>query len=389
LDRPPAAREPLRSPLAGLALALASLSAAALAAEAALRAFPAAIPAGVYGAGRFDPYLRMSVRSSDVFYTRAGVVRKRPNPDGFLDVVHELAKPRGALRVGFFGDSYVEANQVPTETTFFRLLPPLLAPLAVESFGFGLSGWGTLHALRAYEAFAPRYDLDLAVYVFVENDPGDNELGLSRHRHDAAMPYATLHDEAPGYRVHEASVPEPSLTRRIAKEVHRRSLLAQVVRVRGRLLLREGIRLAARPSDREMTSRAPKQAGARPDPNDLPNSWPEAERRDVELLTERLLAAWMGAADSQGRGLAVLYVPRNQRQLRGVIRVEDTWLPWLREVCGRLGLALLDPSDALAARLAAGEAVYDDHWTRAGHEEVARFLAAELPALLGEREARR
>ena len=85
-----------------------------------------------------------------------------------------------------------------------RRLPALLAPRAVETLGFGLSGWGTLQALRAFEVMAPRYDVDLAVYVFVENDPGDNALALSEHRHDAAMPYAELADEPPGYRVREA-----------------------------------------------------------------------------------------------------------------------------------------------------------------------------------------
>ena len=72
--------------------------------------FPALIPAGVYGAGRFDPGLGMQVRAGEVLYTRSGVVRKRANPDGFLDVAHASAKPPGTLRVGFFGDSYVEAQ---------------------------------------------------------------------------------------------------------------------------------------------------------------------------------------------------------------------------------------------------------------------------------------
>jgi len=368
--------------LAGLLLAAASVLAAALLAEAALRLSPAWIPPGVYGAGRYDAALGMHVRAGDVLYTRGEVVRKTANPDGFLDVAHAPAKPPGTLRVGFFGDSYVEANQVPNDATFVRRLAALLAARGVETLGFGLSGWGTLQALRAYEVFARRYELDVAVYVFVENDPGDNALALSAHRHDAAMPYAELTDEPPGYRVREARPPSRSLLFRAAKALQARSLLAQVAWVRWRLLRQEGMRPRARDEEREMRARAPKAKGARPDPNDLPSSWPEAERAQALELTARILADWARRADAEGRRLAVLYVPRGHDALRGVLAAEDTWLPWLEATCRRLGLPLLDPRAALAARLAEGEAVYRDHLTRAGHEALARYLAEALPPLL-------
>jgi hypothetical protein len=371
-----------RSGLGSLALVAASLLAAGLGAEALLRAFPALIPAGVYGAGRYDPALGMQVRAGDVLYTRSGVVRKRANADGFLDVDHAAAKPPGSFRVGFFGDSYVEANQVPTEAAFFRLLPPLLAPRDVESFGFGLSGWGTLQALRAFRTLGPRYGLDLAVYVFVENDPGDNALELSAHRHDAAMPYATLAPEPPGYRVVEAEPPSDPLWFRAAKALQRRSLLAQVVWVRFRLLRQEGLRPRARAEERAMRERAPRAPGAKPDPNDLPSSWSREERDAVLLLTERILADWKRAADEQGTAFAVLYVPRGDDMLTGVMREEDSWYPWLRDTCARLEILLLDPRAELAARVASGTPVYDDHFTRDGHETIARFLAERLQPLL-------
>ncbi|HEX2486169.1 MAG TPA: hypothetical protein VHQ66_12750 [Myxococcota bacterium] len=368
--------------LAGLALVALSLAVAALAAEAALRAFPRLVPPGVYGAGRFDPALGMHVRAGDVLYTRGDVVRKRANDDGFLDAPHALEKPAGTVRVGFFGDSYVEANQVRNEDTFVSRVEALLAPARVETLGFGLSGWGTLQALRAFERHAPRYDLDVAVYVFVENDPGDNALALSAHRHDAAMPYAELADAPPGYRVREASPPPRTPLFTAAKWVQERSLLGQVVWVRWRLLRQEGLRPAARASEREMTERALRKPGARPDPNDLPSSWPEAERAEVLTLAERILADWQRRAAAEGRTLAVLYLPRGHEALRGVLGAEATWYPWLAATCTRLGIPLLDPRGALAARLADGVAVYDDHLTRAGHEALARYLAGALPALL-------
>jgi len=361
-----------------LALAAGSLLLAGAAAEVVLRAFPALIPPGVYGAGRFDPGLGMHVRAGEVLYTRSGVVRKQANADGFLDVPHQAARPPGSFRIGFFGDSYVEANQVPTDVTFFRLLPRLMEPRAVESFGFGLSGWGTLQAFRAFERMAPRYDLDLAVYVFVENDPGDNALALSAHRHDAAMPYAELDDAPPGYRVVEAQPPAGPLWFRAAKAVQERSLLAQVVWVRLRLLQQEGLRPRARAEEKAMRERAPRRPGSKPDPNDIPTSWSKRERGEVLLLAERILADWQRSANAGGRGLAVLYVPRGNDMLTGLLTEQESWLPWLRGACAKLGIPLLDPRTALRARMEAGDPVFDDHWTPAGHETIAHFLAEEL-----------
>ena len=368
--------------LAGAALAGLSVLLVLGAGEAVLRLFPEWIPPGVYGSGRFDPALGMHVRGSEVLYTRSGVVRKTPNADGFLDVPHAPAKPAGTRRVGFFGDSYVESNQVPTGQTFFRELPGLLPPPPVETLAFGLSGWGTLQAFRAYAVHARRYDLDLAVYVFVENDPGDNALALSAHRHDAEMPYAELAEEPPGYRVREGREPDRPLWFTAAKWLQERSLLAQVVWVRLRLLQQEGFRPRARAEEKAMRERAPRAPGSKPDPNDIPTSWSADERTEVLRLAERILAEWKRTADADDVPLAVLYVPRGNEMLAGALAEADTWLPWLRETCARLGLPLLDPRAALRARLDAGEPPYDDHFTRAGHDAVARFLAAELPPLL-------
>ena len=372
----------LLSVLAAGALAGVSVLLALGAAEAALRLFPSLIPPGVYGTGRFDPALGMHVRGGDVLYTREGVVRKTPNADGFLDVVHAEAKPPGTRRVGFFGDSYVESNQVATEVTFFRELPALLPPPPVETLAFGLSGWGTLQAFRAFSVYARRYDLDTAVYVFVENDPGDNSFALSAQRHDAVMPYAELADTAPGYRVIEGEPPARAAWLRAAKWLQERSLLAQVLWVRLRLLQQEGVRPGTRDEEREMTEAAPRGEGELPDPNDLPSTWLPEERDAVLRLAERILADWKGSADAARIPLAVLYVPRGNEMLSGTIPEANTWLPWLRETCAKLGLPLLDPRAALRARLDAGEPPFSDHLTHVGHDTLARFLAAELPPLL-------
>jgi hypothetical protein len=134
--------------LANLLLAGFAIGFVVVALEAAFRIVPALLPAGVYGAGRLEPELRMNVHGTRLIYNKAGYVVRTPNRDGFMDVDHERAKPPGAVRVGFFGDSYVESVQVPLEDVFFRRLAERAGP-PLEPFGFGVSGWGTLHAFEA------------------------------------------------------------------------------------------------------------------------------------------------------------------------------------------------------------------------------------------------
>ena len=61
---------------------------------------------------------------------------------------------------------------------------------------------------------------------------------------------------------------------------------------------------------------------------------------------------------------------------------ERVGVPWLGETCAALGIPLVDPREAMAARLAQGTHVYDDHWTPAGHEVVAGVLAGYLEGYL-------
>jgi hypothetical protein len=200
------------------------------------------------------------------------------------------------------------------------------------------------------------------------------------------MPYASLAEEPPGYRVREGRPPADPVWFRALKAVQERSLLAQVAWVRLRLLQQEGLRPSARAEEKAMRERAPRTPGNKPDPNDIPTSWTPDERGLVLLLAERILAEWKRTADADGIPLAVLYVPRGNEMLAGALREEDSWLPWLRATTAKLGVPLLDPAPALRTQLEAGEPPYDDHFTRAGHAALARFLAAELPRLLEEHE---
>lgn len=115
-----------------------------------------------------------------------------------------------------------------------------------------------------------------------------------------------------------------------------------------------------------------------PDQNDLPSTWPPETLSRARLLTQRILTQMRDEVVSRGRHFAVLYVPRGTAELERRLRTQDTWYPWLAEVPAHIDVPLINPTPALRARAAAGEAVYDDHWTLAGHEVIATVLTNYL-----------
>jgi hypothetical protein len=374
---------------ANVILALASLAVTALLLEGAFRAAPRLLPRGVYGSGRHEPALGMNVHGSPVLYNKVRFVRRTPNRHGFMDVEHEHAKPPGVLRVGIFGDSFVEALQVPLEVTFFRQLQAELPESSSELLAFGISGWGTLHSLLNYELQAERFDLDVVVYVFVENDPGNNLHSVSgmRYRGISPRPFAIPSDEPRGYALRWARRDDgdtPAWYRPV-KEAQERSLLLQVFYDRLRLLRQEGVRTKARRGEAEMTE----VSGSVPRATDLTATWPAVYRTEAAWVLRSILGEWLQNTRELGQIFLVLYVPRSEPQLRGKIGADKTWLPTLTSICDDLGIALVDPGPALARRLAEGVRIYDDHWTPDGHAVVARELGEALrPRLEGLRAGR-
>lgn len=344
--------------------------------EGVLRLVPAALPSGTYTMGqRFDEAVQSPVYTGRVIYNKVRRTVRWPNPAGFLDLEHAEAKPPGVARLAFFGDSYVESAQVELEQTFFRLLAQREPP-GVEVLAFGISGWGTLHGLLGYRGLADRFDLDRIVYVFVENDPGDNAWSIMRSRPPSFLrrPFAELSDEPPGFALEWHPGMQASGASRLARVGYDRSLLARVVW--SRLALLRGYGVAPRSAGDAVASAG--RAAVVTDQNHLPATWPEASVREAGELGRRILRSWLDEAGAAGRPLAVLYVPRGEEQLRGEIAESDTWKPWLSETCAALGIPLIDPTPELRAALEAGESVYDDHWSPQGHVAVARALERGL-----------
>ena len=329
--------------------------------ELVLRTVPQAVPYGVYyGSGTYDRDLGFQLPTSTVVYNKGRYLERTPNADGFMDVEHTIGKPAGTFRVGFFGDSYVESVQVPLDEVFFRLLPERMPGQKIEAFGFGLSGLGTLHARAFYAKYADLYDLDLAVYVFVNNDPADHLSSIQRSKRGlfAIRPTAALTADEQDYIVDPAPIPGfASLTRSLALWVKERSMLARVVYARVQLLSRRG------DSTGELGLRGPA-------------TWPSSRRSEAENLTRLLMRLWSAEVAADGRQFAVFYVPT--RSELGADVDADSWRSWLISVSGELGILVVDPTDDLSERQNRGEQIYGDHWTSAGHRAVADALVPLL-----------
>ncbi len=361
-------RIPLVAVATRLGLVVASCLACLLLGELALRAVPALLPAGTYfGSGIYDATLGFYVPSSTVIYNKDRYQRRTPNGDGFMDIDHDRQRSPGVTRVGFFGDSYVESVQVPLESVFFRQIPPLTTA-NIETFGFGISGIGTLQSSLLYRRYAAEYDLDVAIYVFVPNDLGDHFERIQRGRKGTLTPPITAdlttdlasHDQ--GFEVFAPPPPsELPMRQRWAMQLKARSLLARVVLSRGQLLMLR--------SDRRLDYGTGATVPAIRDP---------ALLSDAKVLTRTIMAQWQREVQADGRDLIVVYTPQGTRELSGELPYQDTWHPWLARVCDDLGLPLIDPTSALRARLETGDAVYGDHWTPAGHQVMATVLARAI-----------
>ena len=114
-------------------------------------------------------------------------VAQRPNRWGFLD--REPLTPEQAAQtchIAFFGDSFVEAMQVPVADGFHVRLEELAARalprLNISTSAYGRGGTGQINQLPYYAEYARSLRPKLVVLVFVRNDFMDNHnLGQAVH----------------------------------------------------------------------------------------------------------------------------------------------------------------------------------------------------------------
>lgn len=100
------------------------------------------------------------------------------NSAGMRDVEHPVEKPAGVYRILLLGDSFMEALQVPFDSSMPARLARILEVRTghpVEVINAGVSGWGTDDELRYLTEYGIAYHPDLVlVAMTLHNDISDN-----------------------------------------------------------------------------------------------------------------------------------------------------------------------------------------------------------------------
>jgi hypothetical protein len=100
------------------------------------------------------------------------------NSVGMRDTEHTFEKKAGTFRILLLGDSFMEALQVPDDSTLARLMERDLTRATgrpVEVVNAGVSGWGTGDELRYLTRYGLAYHPDLVVVAMtLHNDISDN-----------------------------------------------------------------------------------------------------------------------------------------------------------------------------------------------------------------------
>jgi hypothetical protein len=356
-------------------------------AEFALRLFP--VPGIIFHNYYYDEVTggKYYPNSTAMFRGDDGVlIRRDVNSWGFLDVDHELAPPPFTLRSAFFGDSYVEALQVPIEQTFFRLIENDLdlrtseltkihtrdgkAVNAVETLAFGISGRGALQEYLECKRWMRPADFDYVVYVFVENDPANLIPAFSG---DGTMPFPVI--DADSFTVDNSAVERMSYKaswwHRAMQRVKSHSLVVSTIEGRLKLLRKYGAKREVTEADRAGVD----TVGVAPM---APSSWPPDMVPKGWELQERVMDRWRKDVEAQGRKFVVMHVPRGNEVLRTPIAEQDTWASRLHAYCKDRRVPLVDPTPRFIKRMDAGETMYHHHFTPEGHRAFAESFVDYL-----------
>ena len=103
----------------------------------------------------------------------------------------------------------------------------------------------------------------------------------------------------------------------------------------------------------------------------VPSAWPPELVPEGWELVERVVDRWRRDVEAQGRQFVIARVPRGNEVVDIPLAGQDTWAPRLHDYCARRGIALVDPTPYFVARVRAGETMYDNHFTTAGHRAFA------------------
>jgi hypothetical protein len=342
----------------------------------------------------FDPQLgwRKKPNGSGMHLTPEYQVHERFNSRGLRGPEYPFEKPRNEYRVLFLGDSFTEGYSVHFHDLFSKRLE-----LALNADGrkaryccinAGTGGYSTDQELLFFMSEGRRYDPDLTVLMFYENDLMDNVVSRTQRGTEKPLFRLTGGELAAGnLPLAEPAAPAAPSPESMWAWAARTSYLLGLGSYSARQVAFVASMFRRKASTMRSGYSIPPGFGM----------WAErepAEVQDAWRLTGALIGALRERVQEAGGRLLVFYVPsqaavyprlwRTMRNLYGLPaagwRIEQVAVR-LADCCARQGIELLDPTAEFRAegeRLAGmGERLYypvDGHWNREGHRLAARIL---------------
>jgi hypothetical protein len=283
------------------------------------------------------------------------------NSAGMRDREHTIEKPAGTFRILVMGDSFMEAVQVPFESSFPSLLEAGLlgkSSRKIEVINAGVSGWGTDDALRYLTMYGLRYQPDLVLITMtLHNDISDN-LRQDWHRLEGDTLATQARAPMPWFAYQKVRLKAFLSTRFQLYQLWRRVRHGKEIRQGGRQLASHVVQLFSTPS-------------------------PEKITKGVEL-TDLLLHQVKRETEAAGGRMAVVFLPLKYQLSDSVWTdfVKSSELPadsldigkpqaLIKPVIDTLGVPLVDLLPSFRQWVADTSAPlyleWDGHWNEAGH----------------------
>jgi hypothetical protein len=317
------------------------------------------------------------------------VVRLEINSHGLRGPERSYAKPPGVERVLLLGDSFTEGFGVAESDTVRTLLEVQLNHATsgrFEVINGGTTGYSTDQEYLFYLDQGRRYDPDIVVLFLYYNDLSDDTVGgLDKPRFDLVDGKLQLRDSP-------VPPPSPAISAWL-----RRGFRLKAWRGSMALRLLSDRTAAFNPGLHQKLVGLGLAAPARATRSIPGEFWPFRPARQLGRGPWRKPSALLGAihdaVSEDGARFVVFYVPvrfeidddawQRTRENYSLGRrwTRDGAIDWLREICTKRGVPLIDPRAAMRWSQQQGRASYfenDGHWNEVGHAIAAREIATRL-----------
>ena len=294
------------------------------------------------------------------------------NSVGMRDREHSSGAAEGTYRVLLLGDSFMEALQVPFDSTMAALLEGTLQARSgkpVEVINAGVSGWGTDDELRYLTSYGLAYKPSLVVVAMtLHNDVSDN-LRLSWHKMVDGALVEQVREPIPFLQYKELQAKAFVATRLQIYQLWRRVRHGGEIRQVGRRLNSHLLSLFAKESP--------------------------AEIRDGVALTGLLLERMQAVAGAVGAPVVLVLLPIRYQlseaefadfaagygastESLSIVQPQSM----MTATAASLGLPVIDLLPAFQGWTAEGRGPlyleWDGHWNAAGHKLAADVVASGL-----------